>query len=385
MSVSPQILLAATVPDHFRAFHLPWIKRLHEFGCTVHGAADQISQMPECVAAFDAVHDVPFSRNPLKLKAAATAGREMSRIIERQKIDLVHVHTPVAAFVTRRYAHPFRAARGLKIIYTAHGFHFHDRGKPYTNFLFEMLEKKAGKWTDFLVVVNRADEKAARRLQIVPDDRIVYMPGVGIDLDDFSPARVTSAESQKIRGELKLSPADKLVTMVAELSPVKRHADALQALARLNRPDVHLAIVGDGKTRPKIEAQIAQLGLSKTVHLLGHRRDIPALFRAADLALLTSGREGLPRSVMEALCLEIPVVGTDVRGIRDLLAGGGGIIVPVGDVARLAEAIRELVDHPEKARQMGEQGRCSMRSYSLPDLLKLHEQLYARALGSLAR
>jgi hypothetical protein len=63
-SGAPRILLAAFVPAHFRAFHLPWVDRLREFGCEVHGAADRITEMPECVAAFKEIHDVPFSRNP---------------------------------------------------------------------------------------------------------------------------------------------------------------------------------------------------------------------------------------------------------------------------------------------------------------------------------
>jgi glycosyltransferase involved in cell wall biosynthesis len=84
---------------------------------------------------------------------------------------------------------------------------------------------------------------------------------------------------------------------------------------------------------------------------------------------------------MEALSLEVPVVGADTRGIRDLLAGGGGIIVPIVDTARLAEAIRDLVDNPEKSRAIGASGRRSMAPYSLPNVISLHEQLYQRALG----
>ena len=74
-------------------------------------------------------------------------------------------------------------------------------------------------------------------------------------------------------------------------------------------------------------------------------------------------------------------MGADTRGIRDLLAGGGGIIVPIGDTARLAEAIRDLIDNPEKSRAIGAVGRRSMAPYSLPIVLSLHEELYQRALG----
>src|SRR5437868_3591747 len=121
MSVHTRILLAATVPVHFRAFHLPWIKRLRELDCEVHGAADRISEMPECVAAFNHVHDVPFSRDPLKIGAHAAAGKAIAKILQDHKIDLVHVHTPVAAYVTRKYTQPFRRRNALKTIYTAHG------------------------------------------------------------------------------------------------------------------------------------------------------------------------------------------------------------------------------------------------------------------------
>jgi glycosyltransferase involved in cell wall biosynthesis len=377
---APQILLAASVPVHFRAFHLPWVKRLRELGCIVHGAADRISDMPECVAAFNHIHDIAFPRSPLKFAAARAAGRSLAKVLDQNKIDLLHVHTPVTAFVARKYANPFRA-RGLKTIYTAHGFHFHRHGHPITNVIFKLIEQRAGGWTDYLVVINRDDEYEAGDLEIVPRDRLIFIPGVGIDLEQYSPNRVSAAEIQNVRNELKLSPSDKLVTMVAEFTRNKRHRDVVQAMARLKRPDIHTAFVGEGACRAEVETQVAQLSLSKTIHFLGYRRDVPALFRAATCATLTSQREGLPRSVMEALCLEVPVVGSDARGIRDLLEGGGGIVVPVGDVAKLAEAIRELVDHPPRARQMGETGRRNMAQYSLPNVIKLNEELYRHAIG----
>lgn len=346
----------------------------------VHGAADRISEMPECVAAFDEVHDIAYPRSPLKFAAARAAGESLAKVLAAKKIDLLHVHTPVTAFVARKYGNPFRA-RGLKTIYTAHGFHFHRHGNPLTNAIFKSIEKRAGPWTDYLVVINRDDEKAARDLNIVPADRIFFMPGVGIDLDEFSPDCVAPVDIQRIRDELKFSPADKLITMVAEFTRNKRHRDVVEALAHLRRPDIHVAFVGEGGCRAEVERQVAGVGLEETIHFLGYRRDVPALFRAANCATLTSQREGLPRSVMEALCLEVPVVGSDARGVRDLLDGGGGIVVPVGNTTKLAEGLGELVDDPEKAKAMGKAGRRSMAQYSLANVLTLNEQLYRRALS----
>jgi glycosyltransferase involved in cell wall biosynthesis len=377
----PRILLSTTVPVHFRAFHLPWVKRLRELGCIVMGAADRISEMRECVAAFNEVHDIPFSRNPLKLNAARAAGRAVARLMDEKQIDLVHVHTPVGSFVTLQNAQSLRRTRGLKTVYTAHGLLFHPRGLPHTNFVFKIFERIMCRWSDYLVVITPSDQAVARRMKLVPPEGLFYTPGVGIDLDQFSPSRVSPDEVRSVRDELKLGPDDKLVTMVAEFTRNKRHRDVVEAFKLLNRPDVHLALAGEGARRAEIETLVAQFGLGKTIHFLGYRRDIPALFRAASCATLTSRREGLPRSVMEALCLEVPVVGSNARGITDLVAGGGGITVPLGDTRALANAIREVVDNPEKARQMGAAGRRSMAAYSLDNVLALQEQLYRRALG----
>jgi glycosyltransferase involved in cell wall biosynthesis len=258
---------------------------------------------------------------------------------------------------------------------------FHPRGLPHTNFVFKIFERIMCRWSDYLVVITPSDEAAARRMKLVAPDGLFYMPGVGIDLEQFSPERVDETDVQRVREELKLGPSDKLVTMVAEFTRNKRHRDIIKAFKALNRPEIHLALVGEGARRAEIEALVAQLGLGKQIHFLGYRRDIPALFRAASCATLTSRREGLPRSVMEALCLEVPVVGSNARGITDLVAGGGGMSVPLGDTRALANAIREMVDDPEKARQMGVAGRRSMAPYSLDNVLTLHEQLYRRALG----
>jgi glycosyltransferase involved in cell wall biosynthesis len=259
---------------------------------------------------------------------------------------------------------------------------FHPRGLPHTNFAFKILERIMCRWSDYLVVITPSDEAVARRMKLIRPEGLFYMPGVGIDLEQFSRRRVSPADIQRVRDELKLRPTDKLVTMVAEFTRNKRHGDAVRALAHLRRPDVHLALVGEGARRTEVEALVTQLGLTRNIHFLGYRRDIPALFCAASCATLTSRREGLPRSVMEALCLETPVIGSNARGISDLVAGGGGKVAPLGDIAALANGIRELVDDPEKARKMGRAGRESMTPYALSNVLALHEQLYRRALGN---
>ena len=124
-----------------------------------------------------------------------------------------------------------------------------------------------------------------------------------------------------------------------------------------------------------------KLGLQNQIHFLGFRSDIPVLICTAMAVLLTSQREKLPRSIMEALCLETPVIGTDIRGIRDLLDAGCGLLFKVGDTDGLALAMAWLLHHPQEVIAMGKRGRQKMAEYDVNNIIKLHENIYRQSTG----
>jgi glycosyltransferase involved in cell wall biosynthesis len=231
------------------------------------------------------------------------------------------------------------------------------------------------------VVINDEDEAAAVRHRLLPRDRIHSMPGIGVDREQYDPAVVSEAEIARVRGELGLAATAPLFLMVGEFNPGKRHVDALQALAKMARKDAHLAFAGSGPQLGRVRQLAGALGVEERVHFLGFRRDIPALVRASAAVLLPSVREGLPRCVMEALCLEVPVIGTNIRGTRELLQGGAGLLVEIGDVSALSGAMAWVVEHADEARSMGRLGRAQMAARDLQRILALHEALYAEALG----
>jgi glycosyltransferase involved in cell wall biosynthesis len=309
------------------------------------------------------------------------ARRQDARAAVERAHHLIHVHTPVAAFVTRLALRGRAASRRPRVIYTAHGFHFYRGGPRLRGAVFRALETVAARWTDYLVVMNREDEAAARRL--LPPERIRFMPGIGIDLRRYDPGVVTAADVARVRGELGIRVGQRLFLMIAEFIPRKRHQDAVAAFARLGRADARLAFAGTGPLQAAVQRRVDALGLTDRVAFLGQRHDIPALVRASVAVLLPSEQEGLPRSAMEALSLEVPVVGSRIRGTADLLEEGGGWLVPVGDVAALAEALRQVLDHPEHARETGRRGRERMTAHALDRVIDLHEKLYAEALGDL--
>ena len=362
---------------------LPWGQHFRSQGWRVDAMAKGVSSCPECREAFDAVWEMDWSRNPLDPCNLVTVPGPLREIVLREKYDLVHVHTPVAAFVTRLALRGLRNQNKIRIIYTAHGFHFY-RGAPAIRaFTFRSLEKLAGRWTDFLVVINQEDGEAARRLRLVPPERIRFMPGIGVDLRSYSRASISESEKQSLRDELQLGPSHRLFLMVAEFIPRKRHADVLRAVATLNRPEVRVAFAGNGPLVEEMKALALHLGIQERVRFLGFRKDVTALMSVSEALLLPSLAEGLPRSILEAHSIGLPVIGSDIRGTRDLLEGGKGLLVPVRDLAGLAESMRWVLEHTDEARQMGVAAQRDVSKYSIENILSAHEELYAEALGTL--
>ena len=371
----PKLLVVTTVPITIRSFLLPFVRHFISLGWQVDGMAQGISEDDDCVRECDRVYDIQWSRNvfdPRNLLAGISRVRE---VVSQENYDLVHVHTPIAAFVTR-YA---LKDSQVKVIYTAHGFHFYKGGNAIKNTIFFNLEKLAGNWTDYLVVINQEDEAAARNNRFLSDEKIYYTRGIGVDTDYYAAGKVEPKAIAKVKRELQLSDTDSLLLSIAEFTPRKRHPDLLNALAKTANPKIHLALAGEGKTRSAMEALARELNIDKQVHFLGYRKDIPTLIQAADAVLLVSQQEGLPRSIMEAMCLNTPVIGTNIRGTQDLLSDGCGLLVELGNTDALAEAMIRVVEDPQSLATMAEKAKVKMQDYDIEQIIKQYEDIYSLA------
>ena len=377
-----KLLMVTTVPSTLRSFLLPFAAHFRAQGWQVDAMACGISTNPECLQGFDRVWEVKWSRNPLDPRNLVSAPPVIRQIVAREKYDLVHVHTPVAAFVTRYALKDLRKQLRLKVIYTAHGFHFFAGGNPLRNFVFINLEKFAGRWTDYLVTINHEDKKAALKYRLLAADRCRYMPGIGVDLAYYNRQAVSDAAIAQVRQELGLGSRDRLLLSVAEFTARKHHVDAVAAFAKLARTDVHLAFAGTGPLMGRIRQLAVKLGVADRLHFLGIRKDIPLLMSAASANILVSAQEGLPRCVLESLALATPTIGTKIRGTQDLLAGGCGQLVDVGDINGLVAAMEWVLDRPQDAAKMSKLGSERICLYNLDSIVQLHEQLYAEALNN---
>lgn len=352
---APRILEVATLSKFFDWFLIPLADRLRARGWRVDGLAAGAPSDPTLAGHFDRLYDATWSRNPFDAGGIVPMMRRLRRLVRDEGYDIVHAHTPVAAFVTRLALRGVRQ-EGVRVIYTAHGFHFHDAGHPLRNAAFLAAEWLAGRWTDALVVINADDAAAARRYRIVPPERLHHLAGIGVDARRFDPDAVPPEATADLRRELEVPPDAPLLLCLAELIPRKRHADLLAAFAMSDHADTHLVIAGEGPLLPDLRARAQELGCADRVRFVGFRRDVPTLIAAADVVVLVSAQEGLPRCLLEAMSMAAPIVATDIRGSRDLVAGIG-TLVPVGDVGRIRAAIDATLSNLDEARDRAREGR----------------------------
>lgn len=375
-----RLLIVTTVSSTLEAFLLPYAAYFRGRGFRVDALAASALSSDACVLAFDHVWDAAWSRWPLSLRGLREV-RRIRRLLKTEAYDIVHVHTPVAAFLTRLAAAPLRC-KGLRVVYTAHGFHFLKGQLWWRNAAYLALEKVAGRWTDRLITINDEDYHAARKHRLVPEDHLVRMHGIGVDTEAYSPARVGASAVASIRKELSLRDEDVLFLMIAEFTTNKQQRLVVDALAAADARAV-VAFAGDGALRKRIEAYAEAAGVGERARFLGQRSDIPALLAASAASVIFSAREGLPRSSMESLSMAVPVVGADIRGVSDLLRDGCGVLVAPGDAGALTGAMSWVIEHPVEATEMGERGRKKMTGeYGIGRALEAHGRLYSRLMES---
>ncbi|MDR2178736.1 MAG: glycosyltransferase [Synergistaceae bacterium] len=372
----PKLLIVTTVASTLRAFLLPYAGHFGKKGWVVDAMSSGVSGCEKCREAFHACHEMSFSRDPLSPKNLGKTNVKIREIVGSGEYDIVHVHTPVASFVTRLALRKLRKASACPaIVYTAHGFHFHSEENFFKNSMFAALERLAGDWTDHTITINQEDYEAALVLKIAPKERLSLLPGIGLDFARYSPSAVKIADVKKFHEELKLEKGHELFLMAAEFIPRKRHRDALHALAEAGRKDFHLAFAGTGPLEDPMKRLAAKLGVESQVHFLGERTDIPLLMLSSRATILPSEQEGLSRSVMESICLGIPVLGSDVRGIRELVTTPSrGTLFPVGSPAALAAAMILAVEEPVADKSTPDP------LWGIDNLLAEHEKIYRHCL-----
>jgi glycosyltransferase involved in cell wall biosynthesis len=375
------LLYVATISDSIRHFLSPYAAHFRARGWRVDAAASGCSTDAGLRAAFDNAYELPLSRSIVDVGAFVRSVRSVAAVLE-VGYDIVHVHTPIAGFVTRMAARRLPPDRRPAVAYTAHGFHFYPGGSRATNALFLAAERIGGRWTDRLVVINNEDHEAALRHRIVPAGRLVRMPGIGVDTGVYARSNVAIEAVARIRDQMDAGPETPVFVYMGELNPNKRQSDVIAALAVMRHSEARLLLMGTGRDQARLEADVRQRGLEHRVAFTGFVADVRPALGAAAALILASRREGLARSIMEALALEVPVIASAARGNRELVDEGSGLIFPVGDVGALANAMDWFVEHPNEALAMGRRGHARMvERFDQQIVIRMHEEMYRAMLA----
>ena len=365
----PKVLCVANIPDHFTAFHQPTLRWFQGEGWEVHVATSGSLDLP-CI---DRHHSIPFTRSPFSWQTLQTY-RALKCLLDREGFTLVHGHTPVGGALARLAARSARR-QGTRVFYTAHGFHFY-RGAPLLNWLlFYPVERLLAHLTDCLITITQEDFQRARSFKA---GQVAHVPGVGVDADRFRPC--PAGERPARRQALGLDPEALLLIYAAEFNRNKNQQLLVRAMPDLLmiEPKCHLLLAGDGPLRGACETLAQQLGVSPAISFLGERQDLPDLLPLCDIAVASSLREGLPVNVLEAMACGLPVVATDNRGHRELVAAGQtGFLASQPQGAAFARALEPLLLSPELRHTFGAEGRARLEaSYSLAKVQAALTRLY---------
>jgi len=340
-------------------FLLPLIDGMESAGWQVTTICSEGPSIPVLSKRGYRFRTVPVARsmNPFKAIRSIFA---LYKVFREEKFDIIHVHTPLAALLGRIAA----ALAGKSfVIYTAHGFYFHDEMPAPKRKLFVFLEQFAGKFTDFLFCQSSEDAQDAVKEGIMPAEKVLAI-GNGVDDAKFNPVKYIDSiiENRKSAG----IPEDAQVAgIIARMVKEKGYHELLEASINLaeRNPNFYLLIVG-GKLASDHDQAIdeildnARVKMGSRLVELGFRSDTPMLLSLMDVFCLPSYREGLPRTIIEAMMMGKPVIATDIRGCREqVIHGITGLLVPSKDSLNLEMAIEQIMADKELAKKMGDEGQ----------------------------
>jgi glycosyltransferase involved in cell wall biosynthesis len=341
-----------------KTFLLPLIDGMRGRGWDVTAVCSDGPHIDELRAAGYRIETVPIARSMNPILAAQTL-LALVRLFRRQRFDVLHAHTPVAALLGRIAA---RIAGIPLVVYTAHGFYFHDEMPSMKRRLFVMLERFGGRFTDLLFSQSAEDAEDAVQEGIALRENVLAI-GNGVDVARFDPVKVGAGDTA--RESLGISRDAFVVGMIGRQVKEKGVADYLAAakIVAAQNPQAWFLLVGerlasDHASGVEAELAAARAALGERLVTPGLRSDVPELLAAMDLFCLPSWREGMPRTIIEAMMMAKPVLATAIRGAREeVVTELTGLLVPTRSPQALAAAMERFIGDREWARRLGNAGR----------------------------
>lgn len=322
---------------HVRDLASALVERGHEVDVAAGGTGPFARDLADRDVRFHPLRRLTRKVRPVR---DAFALREMRALLRRLRPDLVSLHTAKAGALGRLAAR----AEGIPALYTPHGWPFAEGVSARRALAYRWIERWLARGGEPLVGVCEAERNLALRHHVGHASQHVVIHNGMPDV----PASLRADPGRQ---------PPRLVT-VARFEEQKDHATLFSALGPLRGQGWSLDLVGDGSLRPALEAQVRALGLDEHVRFLGARSDVAQFLASAQAFLLISRWEGFPRSILEAMRAGLPIIASDVGGVREAVANDcSGLLVPRGGVSALGQALTRLVANRALRVRYGQEGR----------------------------
>lgn len=382
--------MISSVASMIDQFNMPNIQLMQHLGYEVHVAcnfkegntfdAHQTKRLQKTLKAMHVVQHQWDCPRTFSVKKCGMAYMQLRKLTDRHTFAWMHCHSPIGGALARIVAHQ----KKIRVIYTAHGFHFY-KGAPMQNWLFYYpVEKLLAYWTDVLITINQEDYLFAKRR--LPATYVYNIPGVGIDLKKYGSKTNTPAHiGRRLRiSEEKAAFCKKfaipehawVLLSVGELNKGKNHQMAIEALAALNKKDVYYLICGKGILHDKLQSYADNLGVGRQIRMPGYQTDMPWIYKHADIFVFPSLREGMPCALMEAMAAGLPCVVSDIRGNKELIHPA--MRVPPTNPQQMKQLLEMLIQDAALRQACSMYNRKKIQSYRLSVVQNRMKKIYGK-------
>lgn len=319
------------------------------------------------------LHNIHFARSPFSSQNI-DCYKQLKAIIDENHFGLIHVHTPTVSILTRLAARKARK-EGTTVMYTCHGFHFHNAAPKKNWMMFYPMERMMSRFCDYIVTINKEDFDRAKTFH-APNVR--YIPGVGVNINRIHDCKI---DKKAYKREIGVPEDCVLILSIGEMIERKNHEVIVRALAKVQNPNVYYAICGKGPLREYLEQLANELGVGDRVKFLGFRKDIPELCNTADISAFPSRIEGLGLAGIEAMAAGVPLVSSNVHGILDyVIDGKTGYAIDPDDVDGFSKAISTLADDEELCKVMSANCWNAVAPFDIENALHVMWNIYDEIL-----
>ncbi|GGA84434.1 glycosyl transferase family 1 [Neiella marina] len=306
---------------------------------------------------------------PMKHKFDLSVVNQLVTLIQQRNIDIIHTHgykSDIIGVLAARKA-------GIPCVVTPHGF---ENARDLKLRFFIWLGCKAMTFAEAVAPLSQALCQDSRRVG-VKEQRLHYIQN-GVDLSEIEAVRLSSQVATK-------QPGVKRIGFIGQMISRKNIGDILDIFEAMasDDPNLELVLLGDGDERAALEQYCESLSQRERIKFLGFRDDRLELLKSFDLFVMSSTLEGIPRCLMEACAMEIPIAAYDIPGIDQLVTHQQtGLLAPLGDKDALQQCWQTLLDEPTEAKQLGVNARLFVEQhFSAKRMAREYDELFRKLLG----